>query len=319
MIKNTICLDENYSTTRLVTQEKPEIINKPEDKFESVLFLPEGENRKGEGGLRSQGYFKKSFDNKPLVSIITVVYNGEKYLEETIQSVINQTYDNVEYIIIDGGSKDGTVDIIKKYEDKIDYWVSEQDKGIYDAMNKGIKLAMGIYIGILNADDFYVKDAIICSVEKIIKNNVDYSIGNVKFVNGGIIKPIIPLENKIYQEMPYPHVSATISKKIYKKVGLFDISFKIAGDHDMAIKILKYSFKYIYLDKVLAYLHEGGVSASLQSNKESLNVAIKNGKNKYISYYECIKSIIKFFLVKYIFPEKFIKFIQKMKKSRFYD
>ena len=114
-----LSLDEGYSTTRLLTQEKPKIINTSEDKFETVLFLPEGENRKGEGGLRTKGYFKKSFDDKPLISIITVVFNGEKYLEETIQSVINRTYSNVEYIIIDGGSSDGTLDIIKKYEDKI--------------------------------------------------------------------------------------------------------------------------------------------------------------------------------------------------------
>ena len=85
-------------------------------------------------------------EGKPLISVITVVYNGEKYLEETIQSIINQTYDNVEYIIIDGGSTDGTVDIIKKYEDRIDYWVSEKDKGISDAFNKGVKVAKGDYI-----------------------------------------------------------------------------------------------------------------------------------------------------------------------------
>jgi DNA-binding NarL/FixJ family response regulator len=106
---NIICLDEKYSTTRLATKEKPEIVNDPEDKFETVLFLPESESRKGEGGLRAKGYFKKSYDDKSLISIITVVFNGEKYLEETIQSVINQTYDNVEYIIIDGGSTDGTL------------------------------------------------------------------------------------------------------------------------------------------------------------------------------------------------------------------
>lgn len=120
----TISLDDKYSTTRLVFNDKCLIVNEKEDN--STFLLPEGEDRKGEGGLRTKGYFKKSYKGKPLISIITVVYNGEKYLEETIQSVINQTYENVEYIIIDGGSTDGTLEIIKKYEDKIDYWVSEK-------------------------------------------------------------------------------------------------------------------------------------------------------------------------------------------------
>ena len=89
---NTICLNKNSSTTRLLTKEKPIIENRPEDKFETVLFLPGSENRKSEGGLRTKGYFKKSYDDKPLISIITVVFNGEKYLEQTIQSVLNQNY-----------------------------------------------------------------------------------------------------------------------------------------------------------------------------------------------------------------------------------
>ncbi len=149
-----ICLNESYSTTRLLTNEKPNIENSPDNKFDSVLFLPKGEDRKGEGGLRIKGYFKKSFEDKPLISIITVVFNGEKYLEETILSVINQSYDNIEYIIIDGGSTDGTIEIIKKYEDKINYWVSEKDKGIYDAMNKGILLTnQDSYLMWINAGD----------------------------------------------------------------------------------------------------------------------------------------------------------------------
>jgi glycosyltransferase involved in cell wall biosynthesis len=102
--------------------------------------------------------------SKPKISIITVVYNGEKYLEETIKSVINQTYDNIEYIIIDGGSSDGTLEIIKKYEDRIDYWVSEQDKGIYDAMNKGIKAFSGDYINFLNAGDSFVSNEVLAKV-----------------------------------------------------------------------------------------------------------------------------------------------------------
>ena len=100
------------------------------------------------------------------LSIITVSLNNKDTIEQTIRSVLSQTYNNVEYIVIDGGSTDGTVDIIKKYEDKISYWVSESDKGIYDAMNKGIRKATGDIVGILNADDFYVDENVL---EKVVK------------------------------------------------------------------------------------------------------------------------------------------------------
>jgi len=324
------------------------IIPKPEDKFETHLFLPKGEGRKEEGGLRTKGYFKFSYEkandnewwlinsnNKkvkkvelpnnelsnsyyPLISIITVVYNGEKYLEETIQSVINQTYPNVEYIIIDGGSTDKTLDIIKKYEDYIDYWVSEKDNGIYDAMNKGLKLSFGIYISILNSDDFYKEDAIKKSVEAILKNKVDYSIANVRFSDNSIIKPIFPLECKIYQEMPYPHVSAVISNKVYKKVCLFDEKFKIAGDHDMAVRIILKGYSYVYIDQEIAILQKGGVSSSIKSNIESCKVVIQNGKNPILAVLTLCKQFINLFLSK-ILPKTFVSYIQKIKGSRFYD
>src|SRR6266568_462736 len=134
------CLDTDYSTTRLVTRETPIIVNPPAAKFESVLTLLEGEGRKGEGGLRIHGYYKRSLPSKPLITIVTVVYNGVRHLEETILSVVNQAYDNIEYIIIDGASTDGTLDILKQYDGKLDYWVSERDNGIYYAMNKALEV-----------------------------------------------------------------------------------------------------------------------------------------------------------------------------------
>src|SRR3990172_7180600 len=111
---------------------------------------------KSEGGLRTKGIYRKSQEERPLISVITVVYNGAKYIEQTIQSVINQTYDNIEYIIVDGASTDNTLKIINKYEDRIDYWISEADSGLWNAMNKGVRLATGDILNFLNSDDFYI-------------------------------------------------------------------------------------------------------------------------------------------------------------------
>ena len=116
------------------------------------------------GGLRTRGIIKTSTPEYPLITVVTVVFNGEATLEQTIQSVVNQTYDNVEYIIVDGGSKDRTLDIIKKYEDRIDYWQSEPDKGIYDAMNKGIELANGDWINFMNSGDSFYNECVIKNI-----------------------------------------------------------------------------------------------------------------------------------------------------------
>lgn len=124
-----------------------------EKHIEKVLFLPPNSNRKAEGGLRTKGKFKFPSATDGLLSVITVVFNGDKYIEQAIQSVINQSRKNLEYIIIDGSSNDRTVDIIKKYEDYIDYWVSEPDRGLYHAMNKGIRVSHGTHILFINSDD----------------------------------------------------------------------------------------------------------------------------------------------------------------------
>ncbi len=253
-------LDKNFSTTQLLTKEKPAIENHPEDKLDSVLFLPENPERKGEGGLRTKGYFKKSYEDKPLISIITVVFNGEKHLEETIQSVINQSYDNVEYIIIDGGSRDGTLDIIKQYEDKIDYWVSEADRGIYDAMNKGISLASGEYIGFLNADDWYIKSVLETIAGSMSGYRYDYYMTDVKIYEDDRCQTIFTPSLKKYKRyMPFCHQGLFVKSKILREEK-FDTDYKIAGDYDLVIKLLEKKYDYEYIEIVSANFRNGGIS-----------------------------------------------------------
>ncbi len=262
-----ITLDDHYSTTRLLTQEKPIIENKLEDKFESFLFLPEGENRQGEGGLRTQGYFKKSYADKPLISIITVVYNGEESLEETIESVINQSYDNVEYIIIDGGSTDGTVDIIKKYEDKIDYWVSESDKGIADAFNKGINASSGEFLYFLNCGDIlYSNDSLLEVIQNIKIKFCDMLVYKIAMVDEDrnilqVAGKHIGLKKQKYRNY-LPHQGMIIKKELFKKFGEYDMEYKLGMDYEWSTRLInaEKNLKIFFFDDVLCKMLEGGVS-----------------------------------------------------------
>jgi glycosyltransferase involved in cell wall biosynthesis len=281
------CLDEKYSTTRLLTQEKPKMINSPEDKFQTILSLLENEGRKGEGGLRTKGYFKKSYEDKPLISIVTVVYNGEKYLEETIQSIINQTYENIEYIIIDGASTDGTVDIIKKYENQIDYWVSEKDDGIYNAMNKGLDLSSGEWVNFMNSGDKFIDFNTIKELkfdDFSASHNVGIITGFVKIVDIhgnwlGYRHPYQTLEDCCFvKDNCIAHQATFISANTLKKVGHFSIEYKIQGDYDYWLKAKKLNIKILQLKKDVALFSNDGLS----SNHSLLYLSIRE---KYRSLY----------------------------------
>jgi len=267
------CLNENYSTTRLLTKIEPPIFINKNDKFTSTLYVEEMNTIKAEGGLRKNGYFKKRFTEKPLISIITVVYNGEKYLEQTILSVISQNYDNIEYIIIDGGSTDGTLDIIKKYDEQIDYWISETDNGIYDAMNKGIKLAQGEFIGLINADDYYEKDIFHKVVKEIKNNKYDIIFGHCKMIDlNGNIKlskslslcekyKLVPCSmSLLWFGMIFNHPSSFISMKAYKTIGLYSLDYKIVSDYKLLLDMYRKNITFIQLDKTISSFREGGIS-----------------------------------------------------------
>jgi glycosyltransferase involved in cell wall biosynthesis len=277
--KDAIALDRNFSTTRLVTREKPVITNDPSSKVESVLFLPPNPERKGEGGLRTKGYFKRSYDQEsglsdnlhlPLVTIITVVFNGEKYLEQTIQSIISQTYDNVEYIIIDGGSTDGTVDIIRKYEEVIDYWVSEPDAGISDAMNKGISLATGILINHLHAGDKFAADTTLSSVvssynseswrwcfgNQLLRSHTDDTIVGC-FCPPKFSQKLLHIVNTI------PHPTVFSERALIEEVNGFDNNYKCAMDYHLWLRFTQLS-KPKQFDYATAEFLLGGRSSDIK-------------------------------------------------------
>lgn len=212
------------------------------------------------------------------VSIITVCFNSETFISSAIQSVLSQDYSNIEYIIIDGGSRDSTPSIIESFGDQVDYFVSEPDKGIYDAMNKGVFRATGDIIGILNSDDFYCDKSTISKVVEAFKTepSTHMVLGNIDFVKlDKLDEPVRHYSS--YRFKPWKmrfgfmpaHPGAFIKSSAYQKVGNYKLGYKIAADFEWFVRafFLK-NLQFIKLNETLVRMREGGVSSSgLQSYK----------------------------------------------------
>lgn len=195
------------------------------------------------------------------ITVVTVTYNANAYLEETIKSVIEQDYPHIEYIIIDGGSSDGTLDIIKKYKKYISYWVSEKDNGIYDAMNKAIDVASGEWINFLNAGDSFCDVKTISKVVECFSEDAELVCGDVYFVD--------EKNNKIYQKSKKLHEAfdgmfcfhqSLFTKTSIMKKYKFNNYFKIAGDYDFVLKCYANGHKFKFLDFAIANFLSGGIS-----------------------------------------------------------
>lgn len=216
------------------------------------------------------------------ISIITVCYNSASTIEKTILSVASQTYLNIEYIIIDGNSGDNTLDIIKEHQDKISNWISEPDMGLYDAMNKGITMATGDLIGILNSDDSFNSNTVIEEIANFhIQNSIEASVGNIiqHKENGNIVrfyssKNWSPEKLKI-GFMP-PHPSIFFKKELFDKFGNYDLGFKIGADYELIVRFFyknKITWKYSGITTTAMLV--GGLSSSGTSSYKLISKEIQ--------------------------------------------
>jgi len=237
--------------------------------------------------------------NMPKISIITICLNSEKTIEHTIQSIINQKYLNLEYLIIDGGSTDETLKIIEKYQHDIDYFVSEKDKGISDAFNKGIEKANGDLIGIVSADD-YLPEGSLETIAETWKDNQDVDViyGNSIVFGLGSKKRFVVKPDKdfraIWKRQPLKHSAMYITRKAYLKFGKYDIKYHLAMDYELTLRYYLEGARFIYIDKVVGAFRVGGINNQyfMKTIAEVRDISIYHGYSQTKAYlWFFIKSI----------------------------
>jgi len=250
------------------------------------------------------------------ISIITVVWNNANTIRDAIDSVLNQTYENIEYIVIDGASSDGTIDIVKNYGDKISKFVSKKDNGLYDAMNKGIKLATGDIIGILNSDDVYFDKYVIENVVKRFEEKlVDSVYGDLYYVEENDLNKVQRYwKSSDFKQGGFakgwhpPHPTFFVKRKVYEKYGLFNLEMKVSADFELMLRFLeKYDISTTYLPKVLVRMRTGG-----ESNKSIKNIIA--GNKSILKAFD--KNGIKVNKLMYVFYRFIPKIIQMIKKGK---
>lgn len=227
------------------------------------------------------------------ISLLTVSYNSAATIRDTIESIRKQDYPAIEYIVVDGNSKDGTVDIIKEHSTFITHWVSEPDKGIYDAMNKALQLATGDVVGILNSDDFYCSEHIISQVADTFNNpQIDAIFGDLVFVDPTNLDKVVRKYTSAkwnpskfaFGFMP-AHPTFFVRRKYYEQFGLFRTDYKIAADYELLIRFLYVNkLTYKYLPLTMVKMRRGGVSSrnfmsNIVLNNEIIRACRENGIN----------------------------------------
>jgi glycosyltransferase involved in cell wall biosynthesis len=230
------------------------------------------------------------------VSIITVVYNNEKTISHAVDSVLSQDYGDIEYIVVDGNSKDGTMDVLRGYGNRISKLISEKDKGLYDAMNKGIRAATGDVVGILNSDDFFYNNSIISSIVAGFKKNpsLDAVVGDIVFVKDDIEKVLRHYSSRKWQPRKFAwgympaHPSFFVKRELFEKLGYYKLDYKIAADYELLVRFLLVNkIKWEYLPVITTKMRMGGASTKNLNSIITLNKEIRRGcreNNVYTNY-----------------------------------
>jgi glycosyltransferase involved in cell wall biosynthesis len=225
------------------------------------------------------------------ISVITVCRNSEKHIAKCINSVLEQKYPNIEYIIIDGASTDGTLDVINQHSQRIDKIISEPDGGIFDAMNKGVDFSSGDYILFLNADDYFISDAVIGNIADFISDSgpekADVYYGKVFIYNrnggNGFVWKAAKVSKYSLYRGSIPHPATVYSKNAFIKCGHFDTSYEIAGDYEWTVKAyLKCGLIFLPFDMIVSVFLKGGISTDID-NKALSRKEIERIRNTYFS------------------------------------
>ncbi len=243
-----------------------------------------------------------------LISLITISFNSAKHIEQTILSVLGDGYPNKEYVIVDGGSKDNTLNIINKYRTRINHVHSEPDDGISDAFNKGITLSHGEIIGIVSSDDYLLPGALESVATAYTQNGrPDVIYGNVKWIDvetgkQTISRPDPGLKSAFFGQ-PVKHGGTFVSRKAYEKYGLFNLKYKCAMDFDLILRMIVGGARFVYLDKELEVIRGGGVSEQRRelTRRESRDISIDHGCPRWKAngyyYWKWTKDIVKKLLI----------------------
>lgn len=247
----------------------------------------------------------KNLMDKPKVSVITVVFNGEKHLEQTILSVLGQSYPDIEYILIDGGSTDGSIGIIKKYAQHIAYWVSEKDQGISDAFNKGLAKATGEIVGMINADDWYEPEAVALAVSHIQGQGVCF--GNMQLWKNEQ-KEFLMVGNLDYleNEMSINHPTVFVRKSCYDQYGLFNVKYRCAMDYDLLLRLKINQVGFVYIPALMANMRWDGLSDTSWKLGCAETLDIKN------SYFPGRRRSNRLFYYKHLFAIGIGKFLTRV-------